>query len=195
MTRILCRFTTGALVVMLALVGTTAFAEVEEDTFDLEFYIGSYDFSRDFDSTETYGIRLDWNVSERVGIFTQLGWFDADQDIDSNSSIKFQTFVWDWDVNVNFLEDRMMVPVVYGGIGWASSDYEIEGACPIGDGRCSVKGYNSSSFTANIGAALRIDLGERLFLKPDVKWRWYEQRESDSTDAEYTLSLGIKFGT
>lgn len=123
-----------------------------------------------------YG-RLDGNIR---GIETDEGPVD----------VRYDASVFDASLAVWLADGRRLQFMLFGGIGWTFAD--ATATRPIDDEISIVLGgADADTFTTNIGLAARVFIGDTVFLRGDVRGRWYEKRERDSTDTEYTLALGF----
>ena len=189
------RIVAVALVSILGALGPAAHAEVLGDTTDIEVFVGSYDPGPDeFGSEFTWGFRLGWNLSERFGIDSQLGFVSTDGSFTDGTNtleVDLDVVLLDVSLNIFFMPDSAFNPIIYGGIGGAFTSADVR---LVQGANFSLGGFGDDTFTANAGLAARIDLSDTLFIRPDVRLRWFDDRVDDDIDTEYTLSLGWKLG-
>ena len=81
--------------------------------------------------------------------------------------------------------------MISAGIGWAWP--QVDDTASLPDLGPDYETLDKDSFTANAGLGLQIRLGGRAFLEPEVRIKWFEARQGDSTDLEGTLALGWNF--
>ena len=81
-----------------------------------------------------------------------------------------------------------------GGPGWGWREREVR--FPMG-----LHATGSADWlTAHVGTGVRIGLGRRAYLRPELRWRWSEKVEDggfsldETTDFELTLAVGVAVG-
>ncbi len=162
------------LAVFLASVGGSPAAA--EGSF--EVYAGLY-YPDDevIDEDLTYGIRLGHRFSDHLGLEATLGRYETEVffvDVEAifvDLSLVFCTNPGD---NAEFL--------IFGGPGWAFLEADA-----------GFMEATDDSLTAHLGAGLKIALGEKIYLRPDVRGRWFEEGDG-GIDLEVSLGLGFRFG-
>ncbi len=162
------------LAVVLASVGGSPAAA--EGSF--EVYLGYYFPDEEgVDEDLTYGIRLGHRLSDRFGLEGTLGRYETEVffvDVEAIFADLSLVFFTNPGSTAEFL--------IFGGPGWAFLEAEAGSMEATED-----------SLTAHLGVGLKIALGERTYLRPDVRGRWFEEGEDD-LDLEVSLALGFRFG-
>lgn len=134
----------------------------------LEIYGGVFDP----DDTEltTYGLRGGYRANDRLGVEATVGIIDLEEvgDIDL-IDLSVKAYLGNPTGKAQFF--------AFAGPGWARLDSPF---------------FEGDSFTANVGVGADLHLGEVAYLRPDVRWRWFE--DGDESDFEVTLALGFTFG-
>ena len=163
----------------------------------LEIFGGNYAPGPDdvLDDEATFGLRAITMLSPKVAL------------VGSVSTVNFEDTVTDGMTVVNFDADILLIDIsagyvfrpdkrvniaLGGGIGGAFSSADGTFTTPL------VKGFfddfEESSLTLNAVVGPVIHLTQRIYLKPVMRVRWFENREDDETDVESTLAVGFKFG-
>ncbi len=186
------RFVPAALVVILPLVPTSALAEIEEKSLAVELYAGGYKPGPNvLEDDPTGGLRVNFTILEHFGITVQAGYFKTENKQQmglSAGEIDYQSYLLDLSFNGYLAPNSPAVVVLYGGIGGAFVDTTFGTITPSQ----SLGKLSKDSFTAHAGAGVLIDLSKSFYLRPDVRWRYFDSRIDDEWDAEYTLSIGWK---
>ena len=145
---------------------------------NFELYLGYYFPDDDvIDEDLTYGIRLGHRFSDRFGLQGTLGRYETEIDF-----IDLELIFADLSLVFFTNPGQQTEFLIYGGPGWAFVEAEA-GFVEVSD----------DSLTVHLGAGLVIELGEKLYLRPDVRARWFEEGD-DEIDLELTLGLGFRFG-
>ena len=173
-------------------------ASVDEDSWELEFYVGSYEPDVSFvDDDTTYGVRFASNITERFNFGVSLGRVDGDDSFTdvgappASGDVNYDALLLDVMFGAQFWPDNRVTGIVYGGFGWAFVDLDVDAV--IEDTVIKISGAENDSFLLNLGLGAKIDLGDRLYLRIDGKARRFDDRSDDKVDLEYTVGLGIKF--
>ena len=185
----------GAVLATLALAclaasSTPAVAQVEGQTWEVELYLGYYDPSPSvLDSDVVWGMRLGYNFSERLNLFGDFGRFDGSGE-SGDVSVDYDARTFDLNAGWHFTPEKKWATLLYGGIGWAFVDVDVDDATEpfpvkLGD----------DSFTFNFGAAGKLRLKKMIYLRFDVRARWYTDREEDEIDTLATVAIGWTFGS
>lgn len=107
----------------------------------------------------------------------------------------------DVDIDVTFVEVSALWFVnprkkaeffVYGGVGDASIDANVDIGAGFNGPPVEVN-VDDSLFTYHVGAGVDVALGERTYLRPDLRARGFEDRSND-IDLELSLAIGWRFG-
>ena len=164
------RFLIPATLLVLSLAalffGSASPASAQAGSGALEIYFGQFALDEDYDDS-TYGLRGSYRPTDRIGIEASLG--HTDLDFDDITFLDLSTKVY-----LGSGKGKAQV-FLFAGPGWAKRDFG-----------------NGDVFTANAGLGLDLHLGERVFLRPDLRYRWFD--EDDVIDLELSLSLGFSFG-
>lgn len=170
-------WTTIAVAVLLMLIaGGPAEAQAGEGNFEL--YLGYY-FPDDTDVGEdlTYGVRAGYRFADAFGLQGTLGRFETDV-FSINVELILADLSFMWFTNPGSHAEFF----VYGGPGWAFVKADAFGLQ-----------VSEDSLTAHVGLGVMIPIGDKLYLRPDARARWFEQGDNE-TDLEATLALGFRFG-
>jgi len=87
---------------------------------------------------------------------------------------------------------RFQLMILFGpGWSWSSAKAKV----PVDDENNinAIKRFSDDSFTVNIGLAARIFFTDKVYVRLDGRGRWYENREGDEIDSQYTAGIGINF--
>lgn len=167
---------------------TRTMAEVQGQTWEVEVYLGYYDPSPDvLDSDVVWGLRVGYNFSERLNLFGDLGRFDGSGKVD-DVDLTYDARGFDLNAAWQLTPEKKWVTLLYGGLGWAFVDFEADTE-PL-----PVK-LGDDSFTFNFGAAGKLQLKERIYLRFDARARWYKDRDGDEIDTLGTVAIGWSFGS
>ena len=187
------RLGTGAMMVVLALMSGSAAADVFPGTWEFEILAGTYDPKPELlDDDPMIGARLVYNLSRRFAVEAEVSLFDADFDITSvtpsERTTYDATFVEISGV-VHFLPGKRIVPLVLGGVGGAF----VSASTPTDTGGIvgPSGGLGDDSLTVHSGAAVKIRLTPKLYLRPDVRGRRVDSRDYHTVDFQLTLSVGF----
>lgn len=132
------------------------------------------------DDDVTYGIRGGYRFSESFGFEGSLTVFEPEV---ANTSVGIDFLLADlsfkWYPGSARSNSEL---VLFGGPGWANIDVNFGGF---------FGSVSEDSITAHVGLAGELSLGEKIYLRPDVRARWIE--ETEDVDLEGTLALGFRF--
>lgn len=172
MRRITTLTMTAILAATLGAFATDAQAETYPGTGEFEIYAGWFWPDEEGDTNLddlTYGVRLGYNFTEHFGLSGTLGYWEADDTafggfVDSDAL--FFDISFEWLVN----PEDLAVFVVYGGPGLVSTETSF---VDPGD---FTKNFlvDGEEFSVHFGLGARISAGERWFLRPDVRLRWFD---------------------
>ncbi len=185
-----------ATAVLLATAAPTAHAGLGEDVMFFEVYGGIYNPELNvLDSSATYGLRLGSTFGTRLAVSGTLGYFETDGQISAPAAtgpIELNAWLADATMAYLFMPDsRVATLAVGGGVGWAFAD--LDGELTTDQLRITFKNFEQNSFTLNLVGVAAFRLSQRLYVKPAFRWRWYEARDDNELDLEYTLALGFLF--
>jgi len=131
-----------------------------EVTFDYPS-IGLYDTGFELDSTNIYGLGIGCNVTDHWNVNMDLLFGSADGDFIVSGakvpgiSLDGDYFLWDINVDYNFLADRLS-PLVTAGIGFTNMD--IVATEPA-------MSSSEANFSYNVGAGGRWDITDNVLIK------------------------------
>ena len=187
---------TGILMLLVAAFGSPVNAEVHEGSMNVEIFAGELDPGPDLlDSETNFGLRYGYDISRRLGFQFELWRYETDDSFTSGMT----TASFDLDLNGIeisvygfFVPEGRVTLFLFGGIGGIFATLDADISNPIFS--ASLRNAQDDSFTAHGGGGLRIQLGEHVYLRPDVRFRWIEQRDDDEIDTAYSLAIGFNFG-
>jgi len=182
-----------AAAVLLVTAAPTAHAGLGEDVMFFEVYGGIYNPELDvLDSSATYGLRLGSTIGTRLAVSGTLGYFETDGRISApvvTGPIELNAWLADATMAYLFMPDsRFATLALGGGVGWAFAD--LDGELTTDELRITFKNFEQNSFTLHLVGVAAFSLSERIYLKPALRWRWYEARDDNEFDLEYTSALG-----
>lgn len=192
------RFALLAAAPALVLPAGPAVADVTPGVWEFEIVAGLYDPEPDLlEADPLIGARLVKILSRRFAVEGEVSLYDSVFDITSVTPTERSTYDATFiEVSgvVHFFPERRVVPLVLGGVGGAfvSASTPTESGGVIGIVGPS-SGLGDDSLTVHSGAAVKIRLTPKLYLRPDVRARAIDAREFDTIDLQFTLSVG--FGT
>lgn len=153
----------------------------------LEVYAGAYSPDNEaLDDGATYGARATYRWSDSVLFELTLGRYEDDDDIPGVASFDFELTLLDLSAARIFNPGSRTELSVFGGPGWAFADATAR------SGPTGTISRSSDSLTLNFGGGLRISLSDRVYLRPDVRARYFE--ESETVDLEASIGVGFRFG-
>ena len=161
-----------------------------------EVYGGLYDPELDvLDSSATYGLRFGGTIGTRLAASGTLGYFESDGQISGPVATgPIEVSAWLTDVTLAYLfipDSRFATLALGGGVGWSFAD--LDGELITDELLISFKNFEQNSFTMHVVGVAAFSLTEQIYLKPAVRWRWYEARDDNQFDLEYTFALGFVF--
>lgn len=129
-----------------------------------------------------YGIRAGYALTERFLVGGSLGHsdfgFGEQTTIDGNVGYHFPLSKKLYFLGPDFIMERISMAFV-GGAGYAA-----------------FKNLGSSgSFTMNVGLGPAFVINDRLVLRILNRYRWFEDRNRDEVDQEFTMGLVVKLGS
>lgn len=178
--------TIGYLLVVIALMAcTTAPSVAATGDYNFEGYVGYYTPGlAGLDNDYTFGVRFGSRPADNWGWQVTAGMFDlnGDQDRplagtvgDANAYLVDFSGMW-FPGGGNF--------ALFGGLGFASVDIDIEG---------TTQDASDDALTFNLGVAYFWQVTEKMYVRPDLRWREIQGDTYDDTDMEYSIGLGWKF--
>lgn len=184
-----------AAVLFVFAAGPPAFAAIEDDTQLFEVYVGAYDPGpSEIDSSTVFGFRYGANYNDRAGLFGELSYTSMDGDdsvLPPGDSLKVDVLFLDLIADYNFLSQSRAPISIYGGIGGAFTS--TSGTVSTPGGPINLNNLSQSSFTLLAGASIKIQLSEKIYLRPAIQTHWFEARNRDEFDTEFLVGLGWNF--
>lgn len=136
----------------------------------------------DIHDTEVYGIGLGYNFTEKWNLNTDFlfGTIDTKGTLEGTTSeinLSPSLYVWNLNLDYNFWKRRFS-PLVTGGIGclYFSGDE-----------------YNETDFSYNLGAGLRWDALDFLFIKAVYRMTWTKMEDHEHRILLDGISLGVGY--
>ena len=156
----------------------------------LEAFAGYYLTDADvFDDALSLGGRAGyrWN---RFGLEGTLSRLESDIDLPRQTG-ELEVLAVDLSVNLYLNPGSRYEWSIFAGPGWELLDSSTRFTRFDGE----VREFSSSddTFTVHVGVALRFALGERLYLRPDLRVRGYDDDETTLYDVEGSLAVGYSF--
>jgi opacity protein-like surface antigen len=132
----------------------------------------------DLDSTTLYGFGYGYNFTDHWNLNTDLLFGTADTDVQTISRSSYVTVetkdmdyvLWDVNLDYNFLKGRL-TPLVTGGIGLVN--FSIVTSSNAGE-------VHESDFSCNLGAGVRWDVRDNIFMKLMYRTTWTEADNADN---------------
>ncbi len=142
----------------------------------------------DIDDDFVYGIGYGYNISDHWNINTDLLFGSADTDVKIShttaQTVDMDYILFDINFDYNIWKSRF-TPLVTAGIG--VMDFSI-GTKAVGVGS-----VDESNFSCNLGAGVRWDVMDNLFLKAVYRSTWTELDDADA-DLQYdNFSLSVAY--
>jgi hypothetical protein len=183
---------------MLILVaGSHAQAQVSEGQWMGEVFGGNYGPGPDdvLDDESTFGLRAVTMLTPKVALVGSISTVNFEDTVtDGLTTVNFDTDVLLVDFTAAYIirPDKRVNIAFGGGIGGSFSSTDGTFTTPVVIG--FFDDFEESSFTLNAVVGPVIHLSQRVYLKPLMRVRWFENRDDDETDLESTLAVGFKFG-
>lgn len=175
---------------------------------NLEAVAGLYVTDLDLDEDPAFGFRVVMDPDARWGVEAQVLRLSADLEREfgviaiappppgvlTNLRIDYEAIALDLSARLRLLPEGSPVDLhLLAGPGWGFVDGEVRTRLSNGvEERLRSGGFLDDSFTAHLGLALSFDLDERWYLRFDARTRYWDERQSNDTDTEYTLGLGFR---
>jgi hypothetical protein len=152
-----------------------------------EVYGGTYNPENEFlDNDLTFGVRGTYRWRDAAAFELSVGRYEDDKDFAGVASLDFSATLVDASVAWTFNPGSRAELAVFGGPGWAFVDAKARAL-----GVWSLAASNDT-FTLHLGADVRISLSDRVYLRPDVRARYFE--ESEDVDLEASIAVGFRIG-
>jgi hypothetical protein len=173
-------------------------AAPKEGKWAIGFYAGTYKpESDDLEDQDTFGVRLGYMFTKHVSFGGSLGLISTESDISGtgvSGEVDIDFTLLDFDFVYAFRPDKRFSIALGGGPGWAFASADGEVTTPLGT--VSFEGADDDSFTMNaiVGGAIGLGKTRKFFLRPATRFRWFEKREEDDIDQEFTVMFGWALG-
>jgi hypothetical protein len=148
----------------------------------LEGFAGYY-IAEEVDEDISYGVRGMWDTGNGWGVMASYEAFDV------NGPGFGESF--DFDTSLEHLELSYVASLgkgweLFTGVGAAKmdADHNVQGA---------VVDLDKTSFSVHSGVAYRADLGDVVYLRPEVRARIYKIGD-ETVDVTASVALGFHFG-
>ena len=163
------------LLTLVALLPAAAWAQNRTGRF--EVYGGIY-VPDDVANKPTYGLRGGAKLTDLLGIEGSLGRIGFHE-----GSYKFDVTLADISLKAYLASGDRADFFLFAGPGWAYVQAKSSGNTL---GRVD-------TFTAHAGAGVDLHISDRLYVRPDLRGRWFQKNHSNKLDWEGTLALGFNF--
>jgi hypothetical protein len=121
---------------------------------------------------DVLGLRAGWSVAPRWSVEGSLSWIEEGP---------VDLYLGDLSLRWTPRPDGRVRFYALGGPGV----FHVE----LDEG---VLGDPDDELAVHLGSGVEIDLGRRFVLRPDVRWRWFDDGD-DTIHTEATLGLGFRF--
>jgi opacity protein-like surface antigen len=162
---------------------------------EFEIFYGYYASSPSIlDNDTVFGLRFGFNLSQQLNASAELSLLDSKSNVDEDGTtgtLNYDALALDLSIGWQFLPERLFTPIIFGGLGWVNVNADVNLDTP--DGVVDRTGLNENSFSFNLGVAVKVSLTKGIYLRGDVRARYFEGRSSDAVDAEATLAFGLYF--
>jgi opacity protein-like surface antigen len=185
-----CRSIT--LLAALALAGTVSADGVEPGQWSLGVYGGWYQPEPSLvDDDFTYGLRLGYMIDEHWAVSGSLGFMNLSGDeleIDERLDADIDLTFLDFDVFYAFNPQSRFVFTVGGGFGWSFVDGDIKAYDDEGVFLGSASAQDDG-LTFNLALGPVIKLTDNMVLRLMTRFRYFDERDDDEIDREFTAAL------
>lgn len=165
-----------------------AAASAQAGTGSFELYGGYYSPEDEvIDDDLTFGARGVYSWTDALAFELTAGRFEDEERFDGGGRIDLEYTLVDLSAALSLNPGSPFELSIFGGPGWAFLDFSSRGFATFPPASSS-----DDSFTLHAGANLQISLSERIYLRPDVRARYFE--ESEDIDLEASIGLGIRIG-
>lgn len=142
----------------------------------------------DFDNTTVYGVGYGYNMTDNWNLNTDMLFGTADTDI-KIADMKVGTEEMDyvlWNVNLDYnIFKSRLTPLVTGGIGFMNFSIDTN-TTGVGE-------IHESNFSFNLGAGVRWDVEDNIFLKAIYKATWSEINHADNDQRFDGVSFSLAY--
>jgi len=164
-----------------------ACAAAQAGTGSLELYAGEYFPDQALDNSLTYGVRGAYHWTDSLASEVTVGRLSPSLDFAPGAGIDVHITLVDLSTAWTFNPGHRAEVSLFAGPGWSFFDANAH------VGNVTVDSASGDSFTLHAGVGLRIHLSDRVYLRPDVRARWFEKADN-SVDYEASLGLGFRLG-
>jgi hypothetical protein len=170
---------------LLVLAPTPAGAQAGTGAFEL--YGGYYFPENDvLDDDVTYGLRGTYRWTDAVAFELSVGRYETERGFAGVARLDYELILVDLSAAWTFNPGSPAEIAIFGGPGWAFADAS---ARAVGVGALSA---SDDSFTLHFGVDLQISLSDRVYLRPDVRARYFD--DSEDVDLEASIGIGFRIG-
>jgi hypothetical protein len=189
--------TVGLSLICLLVPAAPVFAENVGKTWHVEGYVGAYIPKPDiFDNQVTLGGRVGYDFTKNMGLEGSLGWFGSSKDFDVSPGVTAEIdadfIMTDFSFVYTLFPEKKFNPKLYGGIGGAFVSADVLVDAP--GGGIFFSGIDDDAFTVHFGGGSKISINEVMYFRFAGRMRYYENRDDDEIDSEFTGALGYTFG-
>jgi hypothetical protein len=160
-----------------------------------EIWVGSYQPDPSaLDDDISFGLRSIFRRPEGLGFGVELGYVAVSGEVTDGTltgDLDWDSFFVDGVFDLPLGHSKKVVPAfTFGtGIAFTSADSSIEGRV----GSVEVDDLEATSFTVQAGFGVRILLGDKFYIRPAARVRWFEARGDEDLDTEYLIGFGRAF--
>lgn len=175
--------TLGFVLIAGSCLGITVPAQALDSTSRLEVYGGLFFFDNQSDSEsreEIFGVRGSYSFSPRWSVEASAGRMDLSDRVSEPGELSLDVNLW-----VTDLSAKLAIP-----LGERSSVQIVAGPSYL-FGTGDVDDFDS--WGAHLGLGLEVGLGERFYLRPDVRAYRFDVDGEELDNTQATLALGVRF--
>jgi hypothetical protein len=148
------------------------------------------------DHSFTLGLRGAVPIRERINLQVGFGYAGSEGDVtlDDGTHVAFDytlTFM-DLTLAYEYRVRRRVWLAFEGGPSWSFVDADLDAR--LGHEEETLRGVRDDTFSLHFGAGAKYFVRRAWYLRPVVRFRWQEQRESEGLDSELSLALGYTLG-
>jgi opacity protein-like surface antigen len=195
MTSFRVRFLSAVCFALLTLLAVAPAAWAAGKEKEAEFWVGYYDPKpSSLDSDTSFGGRTLMAVSPTVAFGMEVGYVSTRGDATSGGttgSVKWSSIFIDFISDFRLTHGKKVVPVFTLGLGTSIGNADTSLSGPISG--VSISDLDTTSLSAQVGFGVKIDVSQKMFLRPAVRGRWFRARSEDDWDTEYLVGLGWRF--
>ncbi len=135
-----------------------------------------------FDNSSLYGLGFGFNFTDNFNLNTDFLFGTSDAEINTfwgPATVDTELTLWNVNLDYNILKERLS-PFISGGIGLFNTHADVW-----------FDSIDDTDFSYNIGAGIRWDATDNLFIKAKYRWTYIEFDHSDDTPRFEGLSISI----